>query len=111
MEVIDADFATTGQAMGLPRGVILPQLPASQRNPAGDPRAQHQRRLASWRDGDCRASLQYSRGWLAANQAPSGTRDYAIIQLIALLFAILVLIVSLVMDLLFAFLDPRIKLA
>ena len=40
-----------------------------------------------------------------------GTRDYAIIQLATLIFALLVIAVNLVADLLYSLLDPRISLA
>ena len=40
-----------------------------------------------------------------------GTRDYAIIQLVTLIFALLVIAVNLVADLLYSLLDPRISLA
>jgi ABC-type dipeptide/oligopeptide/nickel transport system permease component len=110
VEVIDADFVTTGQAMGLPRGVILRSYLL--RNALLPVILVLSINVAWLLSGTVIAEQVFSIpgvGSLLVNSI--GTRDYAIIQLIALLFAMLVLIVNLVTDLVFAFLDPRIKLA
>ncbi len=110
VEVIDADFVTTGQAMGLPRGVILRSYLL--RNAILPVILVLSINVAWLLGGTVIAEQVFSIPGVGSLLISSiGTRDYAIIQLIALLFAILVLIVNLVTDLLFAFLDPRIKLA
>jgi peptide/nickel transport system permease protein len=110
VEVIDADFVTTGHAMGLPRGVILRSYLL--RNALLPVILVLSINVAWLLSGTVIAEQVFSVpgvGSLLVNSI--GTRDYAIIQLIALMFAILVLIVNLVTDLVFAFLDPRIKLS
>ena len=37
-------------------------------------------------------------------------RDYAVVQFVVLLFAVLVLVINLITDILYSFLDPRVSL-
>lgn len=37
-------------------------------------------------------------------------RDYAVVQYVVLLFAVLVLVINLITDILYSFLDPRVNL-
>jgi peptide/nickel transport system permease protein len=109
VEVLGADFVTTAHAMGLPRGVItrsyllrnalLPTIVVLSIN-------------AGWLlSGTVIAEQVFGVpgvGSLLVNSI--GTRDYAIIQLIALLFAVIVLVINLLTDVAYAVFDPRVKL-
>jgi peptide/nickel transport system permease protein len=109
INVLSADFVTTGRAMGLPTGTlvrsyllrnsILPVILILSIN-------------VGWLlSGTVIVEQVFGIpgvGSLLANAIT--TRDYAFIQLVALFFALVVILVNLATDLLYAALDPRVSL-
>ena len=55
----------------------------------------------------------YARNYLLPRKLASEAifgRDYAVVQFVVLLFAVLVLVINLITDILYSFLDPRVNL-
>lgn len=109
INVLSADFLTTGRAMGLTRGTlvrsyllrnsILPVILILSIN------------IGWLLSGTVIVEQVFSVpgvGSLLANAIT--TRDYAFIQLVALFFALVVMLVNLATDVLYAALDPRVTL-
>lgn len=109
IEVIGSDYVTTGRAMGLARRYLLSSYLL--RNGLRPVITVVGINIGYLIGGTVVAEQIFSIPGVGSLLIGSiGTRDYAIIQLATLLFAILVVTVNLVSDLLYKALDPRVVL-
>jgi peptide/nickel transport system permease protein len=107
VEVLGSDYVTTGVAMGLGRATLLfSYLLRNGLTPSS--RCWAERRLADRRHDHHRAGLR-SPGVGSLLITSILTRDYSIIQFVALVLALLVIFVNLLTDLTYALLDPRVS--
>jgi peptide/nickel transport system permease protein len=109
IEVIRSDFVTTGRAMGLARRYLLTSYLL--RNSFRPVITVLSINIGYLIGGTVVAEQIFSVPGVGSLLLGSiATRDYAIIQLATLLFAILVVLANLAADLLYRLLDPRVKL-
>jgi peptide/nickel transport system permease protein len=110
IEVIGSDYVTTGTAMGLKRSTLL--VSYLLRNSLRPVVSIISINIGYLIGGTVIVEQIFSLPGMGSLLIGSiGTRDYAIIQLATLIFALLVIAVNLVADLLYSLLDPRISLA
>jgi peptide/nickel transport system permease protein len=110
IEVIGSDYVTTGTAMGLRRSTLL--VSYLLRNSLRPVVSIISINIGYLIGGTVIVEQIFSLPGMGSLLIGSiGTRDYAIIQLATLIFALLVIAVNLVADLLYSLLDPRISLA
>jgi peptide/nickel transport system permease protein len=110
IEVIGSDYVLTGTAMGLRRSTLL--VSYLLRNSLRPVVSIISINIGYLIGGTVIAEQIFSLPGMGSLLFGSiATRDYAIIQLATLLFALLVVAVNLLADLLYSLLDPRISLA
>jgi len=110
IEVIGSDYVMTGTAMGLRRSTLL--VSYLLRNSLRPVVSIISINVGYLIGGTVIVEQIFSLPGMGSLLIGSiGTRDYAIIQLATLIFALLVIAVNLVADLLYSLLDPRISLA
>jgi len=110
IEVLGSDYVTTGRAMGLkPSFLTLNYVLRNSLRPAVTVISINFGYLIG---GTVIAEQIFSLAGVGSLLIGSiGTRDYAVIQLATLIFALLVVVVNLAADLLYMILDPRMALA
>jgi len=109
IEVIGSDYVMTGTAMGLRRSTLL--VSYLLRNSLRPVVSIISINVGYLIGGTVIVEQIFSLPGMGSLLIGSiGTRDYAIIQLATLIFALLVIAVNLVADLLYSLLDPRISL-
>jgi peptide/nickel transport system permease protein len=110
IEVIQADYITTGRAMGVKRTTLLfSYLLRNSLKPLVTVLSINIGMIIS---GTVIIEQVFSLPGLGSLLIGSiTTRDYSIIQLVTLVFAVLVVLVNLLADLMYSALDPRITLA
>jgi peptide/nickel transport system permease protein len=110
IEVIGSDYVLTGRAMGLRRTTLL--VSYLLRNSLRPVVSIISINVGYLIGGTVIVEQIFSLPGMGSLLIGSiGTRDYAIIQLATLIFALLVIAVNLLADLLYSLLDPRISLA
>lgn len=109
IEVIGSDYVMTGRAMGLKRSILL--VSYLLRNSLRSAVTIIGINIGYLIGGTVVAEQIFSLPGMGSLLIGSiATRDYAIIQLATLIFALLVLVVNLAADLLYRVLDPRVAL-
>lgn len=109
IEVISSDYVTTGRAMGLDRRMLL--FSYLLRNSFRPVVSIISVNISYLIGGTVIAEQIFSLPGMGSLLIGSiATRDYAIIQLATLIFALLVVVVNLAADLLYRLLDPRMSL-
>ena len=109
IEVISSDFMTTGRAMGLRRSTIL--LSYMLRNSFRPVISILSINIGYLIGGTVIIEQVFSLPGVGSLLISSiATRDYAIIQLATLIFALIVVVVNVVADLMYLIIDPRISL-
>lgn len=110
IEVADSDFVTTGRAAGLVRGQLL--VSYLLRNSVLPLVTVFSINLGWLISGTVIVEQVFGLPGLGSLLLSSiSTRDYAIIQLVTLVFAALVLLMNLLTDLAYTALDPRVQLS
>lgn len=109
IEVLASDYVTTGRAMGLrPRFITLSYVLRNSLRPMITVISINFGYLIG---GTVIAEQLFSLAGVGSLLIGSiGTRDYAVIQLATLIFALIVVLVNLIADLLYTVLDPRVAL-
>ena len=110
LEVLGADFVRTARAKGLRERTVVGAPRAAQRADSGRDRAGHPVRSAARRRGRHRGGVRLSRpGRLVVTSIQN--RDYPVVQGALMLVVVIFLLTSMVVDLSYAYLDPRVTLA
>ena len=109
LEELNKDYVQGARARGIRENKILTfsvaeSLHAHYRYPAGPVH-----RIPSGRNGHCRIHLYVGRGGEMAVDAIT-MRDYPIIQAYVIWMAVIYVVVNLITDLIYHYLDPRIRL-
>ena len=108
VDITRMDYVDFARSKGITSGEVRTARDAQRhdlhRHPSEYAHGGHAGRLSHHRDGVLRTGI----GKLASD-AIFG-RDYAVVQYVVLLFAVLVLVINLITDILYSFLDPRVNL-
>ena len=111
LEVLDQDYIKAARARGVRRASLVCQARAGQRaHPGGDGDRAPVRHAAGRRRAD-RDGLRHSRAWAGSPCAAILNRDYPMVQGAILVGVVFVVVVNLLVDLTYAFLNPRIRVA